>query len=398
MKRTLSIVLAVLFIFPSFVHAAPKLESYNKASETRQKAQIIWQLSGLGKPSEPQITLPDGRLIILTGNKMSCVNQQGKLLWEAKAGSGKMGNPVLSENGSIFTAAKGMVTETKPNGVSGWSFMVLPGGKDKEPQMAGGENDVIYLPLPHALYALDARGHTVWTFSPWENSDRFTVKPPAKRTFMTCAANDQAFYAVYADEKSNYKMIAIDNNGKHLWTYWLGNVLAAHILAPDNGNIYVTATLKPSQNQGSGKSSSGKLNRGVIYCFNVNEGKRPIWQYSVKIEGNLTEPVLAEDKVYVCGGSNLYALDAATGIVKLENRLLNLVSLPVVDTVTGRIYAGSSKGLLYAIDSSSGRLDWSRELEGAIEQAPVLSSDGYIYVCTQKGNLYKIRDNTGGKE
>jgi outer membrane protein assembly factor BamB len=398
MKRTLLIVLALLFIFPSFVHAAPKLESFNKPAETRQKAQIIWQLSGLGKPSEQPIALPDGRLLILTGNKMFCVDQQGKLLWEAKAGSGKMGNPVLSENGSIFTAAKGTVTEIKPNGVSGWSFVVLPGGKDKEPQMAGGKNDMIYLPLPHALYALDARGHTVGIFSPWDNTDRFTVKSPDKRTFMTCAADAQAFYAVYADEKSNYKMIAIDNKGKHLWTYWLGDVLSAHILAPDNDKIYITATLKPSQRQGSGKSGSSKLNRGVIYCFNVNEGKRPIWQYGVRIEGNLTAPVLAGDKVYVCGGSNFYVLDAATGSLKLENRLLNLISPPAVDTVTGRLYAGSSKGSLYAVDLSSGRLDWARELEGAIEQAPIVSSDGFIYVCTQKGSLYKIRDNTGGKE
>lgn len=396
MKRIFLIVLTILFVFPSVVQAAPKLESYNNASETRQKAQIIWKLSGLGKPSEQVLRLPDDRLLILTGNKMLCVNQQGQLLWEAKAGSGKIGNPVLVGNGSIFTAGKGMVAETKINGVSGWSFTALPGGKDKEPQMAGGPNNIIYLPLPYALYALDTKGHAVWTFSPWDNSDRFTVKVPAKRTFMTCAADEQAFYVVYADEKGSYKLIAIDAKGKQLWTYWLGDVLDAHIVPGGNDKVYVTAALKPSQRQGGGKSTSGKLNQGRIYCFAASEGKRPLWQYNVKISDSLTAPVLAGDLLYLSGGSSLYALDANTGILKLENRLLNLVSPPAVDTVKGSIYAGSSKGLFYAVNSS-GRLDWSRELEGAIEQAPVLSSDGFIYVCTQKGNLYKIRDNASGK-
>ncbi len=394
MKRIWLIALAFLFVFPSLVQAAPKLESYTSVSETRQKAQIVWRLSGLGKPSEQLLMLPDNRLLIITGNKMLCVNQQGKLLWEAKAGSGKMANPVLAANGSIFTAGKGMVTETKINGVKGWDFTVLPGGKDKEPQMAGGLNNIIYLPLPSALYALDTEGHAVWTFSSWDNSDRFTVKTPAKRTFIACAADEQAFYAIYSDEKSEYKLIAIDSKGKHLWTYWLGDVLAAHILPGGNDKLYVTATLKSSQRQG--KSASGKLNQGRIYCFAVSKGKSPLWQYDVRIEDNLTAPVLAGNLFYTSGGSTLYALDAGTGSLKSENRLLDLGSPPAVDTAKSRIYAGSSKGVFYAVNSS-GRLDWSRELEGAIEQAPLLSPDGFIYVCTQKGNLYKIRDNAGGE-
>ncbi|MGS0765321.1 outer membrane protein assembly factor BamB family protein [Syntrophomonas curvata] len=396
MKRILLVALAILFVFPSLAQAAPKLESYANASETRQKAQIIWKLSGLGKPSEQLLMLPDGRLLILTGNKMLCVNQQGQLLWEAKAGSGKMGNPVLADNGSIFTAGKGMIAETKINGANGWSFAVLPGGKDKEPQMAGGSNNIIYLPLPYALYALDTEGHAVWAFSPWDNSDRFTVKTPAKRTFMTCAADERAFYAVYADEKGNYKLIAVDSKGRHLWTYWLGDVLDAHILPGGNDKVYVTATLKPPQRRGGGKSASGKLNQGRIYCFVASEGKNPLWQYNVKISDSLTAPVLDGSLLYASGGSTLYAVDANTGNLVLENRLSNMVSPPAVDTVKARVYAGSSKGLLYAVNSS-GRLDWSWELEGAIEQAPLLSSDGFIYVCTQKGNLYKIRDNAGGK-
>jgi outer membrane protein assembly factor BamB len=395
MRRLLLVFMIFLFIFPLAAQAAPKLEQYNHPSETGQKGQIIWKLSGLGKPSEPLILVPDDKLIILAGNKMLCINLQGNLLWETKVGNGKMGNPIVTENGSIFTAGKGMVVETKINGAQGWSFTVLPAGKDKEPQLAGGPNNLIYLPLPYALYAINTNGHTVWNFSPWDNSDRFTTKTADKRSFMDCTADEHTFYAVYADEKAAYKMVAIDRRGNRLWTYWLGDLIGVNILPGEQERVYVTATFKPSKRQGGGKSSSGKLNQGRIYCFDRNNGKKPLWQYNVKITDTLTAPVLSNGLLYVIGGNNIYILDADTGILKYENQLANLVSVPAVDENSKRVYAGSSKGLLYAI-GSNGRLDWHRELEGDIETAPLLGPDGYIYVCTQKGNLYKIRDNAAG--
>ena len=395
MRRLLVGFMLFVFIFPLTAQAAPKLEQYNHPSETRQKGQIIWKLSGLGKPSEPLILVPDDKLIILAGSKMLCINLQGSLLWEAKVGNGKIGNPIVTENGSIFTAGNGMVVETKINGARGWTFTALPGGKDKEPQLAGGPNNLIYLPLPYALYALDTNGHTVWNFSPWDNSERFTIKTADKRSFMDCAADERTFFAVYTNEKAAHKMAAIDSQGNLLWTYWMGDLMAVNIVPGEQERVYVTATLKPSKQQAGGKSSSGKLNQGRIYCFDRNSGKKPLWQYNVKVSDCLTEPVLSGNLLYVIGGSNMYGLDADTGILKYENRLANLVSVPAVDENSKRVYAGSSKGALYAI-GSNGRLDWHRELEGAIENAPLLGPDGYIYVYTQKGNLYKIRDNTAG--
>ena len=395
MRRLLVVFMIFLFIFPLTAQAAPKLEQYYHPSETRQKGQIIWKLSGLGKPSEPLFLVPNNKLIVLAGSKMLCIDLQGNLLWETKEGNGKMGAPIITENGSIFTAGKGMVVETKPNGARGWTFTALPGGKDKQPQLAGGPNNLIYLPLPYALYALDTKGHTIWNFSPWDSSDRFTTKTTAKRSFMDCAADEQTFFAVSADEKAAYKLVAIDSKGNRLWTYWLGDIIGVNILPGEQERVYVTATLKPSKRQAGGKSSSGKLNQGRIYCFDRNSGKKPLWQYNVKVTDTLTAPVLSKGLVYFVGGSNIYVLNADTGTLKFENRLSNLVSVPAIDENSKRVYVGSSKGTLYAI-GSNGRLDWSRELEGAIEQAPLLGADGYIYVCTQKGNLYKIRDNATG--
>jgi len=367
--------------------AAPKLDRYNSHWESQEEAAIVWELSGLGKPSDQLIMASNNKLLAFTSNKMYCFDGEGSLLWEAKSTSGKMGNPVLCPNGSIITAGKGEIAETKANGVRGWNFIALPGGKDKEPQIAGNGN-IIYLPLPYALYALDTNGRTLWTFTNWNNSDRFSTKTVKERTFMECAANEEAFYAIFADEKDDFRLIAIDRDGRHLWTYWLGELISASIATGKQGEIYVTATQKPKRT-GTGKSSGSKLNQGRIYCFDCREGKQPQWQRLVKINGNLTKPVIADDRLYVSGGSNLYVLDTDSGEIILEHRLLNLSSPVAVDVVNERLYAGSSKGLLYAINSN-GRLEWSCKLEGAIEQAPLLGPDGFIYVITQKGHLYKI--------
>jgi outer membrane protein assembly factor BamB len=395
MKKLLITWLIFMFIFPPMVLAAPKLENCNAVAESSQKGQVIWKVSGLGKISEKVIIVPDDKLIIAGGNRIYCVNLQGKLLWEAKTASGKIANPVVADNGSIYTAGKGQVIETKINGTRGWSFTVLPGGKDKEPQMAGGSGNLIYLPLPYALYALNTSGHSVWVFTPWDSCDRHTTQIPGKRSFITCAADEQSFYTVYADEKGSYRIIAIDSKANKLWNNWLGDIIDVHILPGGQDKVYVTATFKSSKRPGKGKSSTAKLNQGRIYCFNRNTGKE-LWQYKVNITDTLTEAVLYDDELYVTGGSNLYVLDANNGILKWETRLLDLSSPPGIDENSRRLYAGSSEGKLYAVNSS-GRLDWSRQLEGAIYQAPLLGPDGYIYVCTQKGNLYKIKDNANLK-
>ena len=52
MKRLLVVTMIFLFLFPLTAQAAPRLEQYYHPSETRQKGQRIWKLTGLGKPSE----------------------------------------------------------------------------------------------------------------------------------------------------------------------------------------------------------------------------------------------------------------------------------------------------------------------------------------------------------
>jgi hypothetical protein len=380
----------VLMFLPTAI-AADKLEIYTKAAEAQQSAQISWKLSGLGKLSGDIILAPNGKLLLPLGSTIVCVDLQGKVLWKTKgSSSGSMGQPVIGENDSIYAANASSVQETKLNGTNAWSFSVYSGAKgSKVPLLASGGDNLLYLPLPNALYAVNLSGRYIWMLSPWDSSETYSTKLIAKREFMACAADKQTFYVVYG-EKGRYRLAAISKEGKFLWTYWLGDITEADILPAEDGKIFVSVNFNKSS---SGSGGSSKLKTGKVYCFSIASGNSPEWQYTLKTTTELTIPVLYKnDSLYFIGSNKLYALNADNGSLIYDNPFLDLVSPPVVDPQTERIYAGSSEGDLFAVNQS-GRMAWSRTLDGSIDRAPLVGPDGFLYVFTQKGSLYKIRDN-----
>ncbi|MDD3364581.1 MAG: PQQ-binding-like beta-propeller repeat protein, partial [Syntrophomonas sp.] len=374
-----------------------------QAAEAQQSAQISWKLPGLGKLSGNMILAPNGKLLIPLGNKIVCVDLQGKVLWETKgSSSGAMGQPIIGENDSIYAANASSVQETKLNGTNAWSFSVYSGAKgSKAPLLASGLNNILYLPLPNALYAVNLSGHYVWMLSPWDSSEANNTKLTTTREFLACTADKQAFYVVYG-EKGSYRLAAISNQGKFLWTYWLGDITRANLLTAEDGRLIVTASFNKSSGSTGRKTSgstagstkkSAALKTGKVYSFRIENGSSPEWQYTLKTTTDLSMSVLYKNKIlYLTGGNKLFALNAGNGSIIWEEPLLNLVSPPVVDPQTERIYAGSSDGALFAVNQT-GRMDWNRTLDGSIDRAPLVGPDGFLYVFTQKGSLYKIRDN-----
>jgi len=394
----------MLFMFLPTAVAADKLEEYTQAAEAEQSAQINWRLSGLGKLSGDMILAPNGKLLLPLGNTMVCVDLQGKVLWEAQgSSSGAMGQPVIGENDSIYAANASSVQETKLNGTNAWSFSVYSGAQGtKVPLLASGADEILYLPLPNALYAVNLSGHYMWMLSPWDSSEAYDTKQVTTREFMACAADKQAFYVVYGEKKGGYRLAAISKQGKFLWTYWLGDITRATLLPAEDGRIIVTASFKKSSSGSMGGNTSGStagstkksaaLKTEKVYSFRIENGSSPEWQYTLKTTTELSVPVLYKNKIlYLTGGNSLYALNADNGSIIWEEPLLNLVSPPVVDPQTERIYAGSSDGDFFAVNQS-GRMVWDRTLDGSIDRAPLVGSDGFLYVFTQKGSLYKIRD------
>jgi len=389
-KIALLMIFFLLLAFPSSGEAASKLEQFPASKEAGQPGQLLWKLSGLGKLSSNIIFAPNGNLLVPSNNKLNCVNPEGKLIWEMQSkGKGVLGSPILTESGAVFFASGSVLQEGKLNGALGWDFSVYAEGKaQKTPLLARGPGNILYLPLPDALYAVDTVGHYAWMLSPWESSDGKTSKLINPRTFLACTADEQAFYVVFGDKAGNYKLAAINAKGEYLWKYWLGDISSAFLLTDNEGKIYASVNFKKTA-QGS---KGGKLNQGKVYCFKNSSGNSPLWSNSFSVANQITAPVLGNSKtLYFTGGNKLYALDTEKGKVLWDTPLLKLVSTAAVSP-NGYIYGGSSDGYLFAI-KPSGRLAWFRQLDGAVERAPLIGPDNFIYVHTAKGSLYKIKDN-----
>lgn len=151
-------------------------------------------------------------------------------------------------------------------------------------------------------------------------------------------------------------------------------------------------------------------------------------------------PLVTNDTVFVGVGTQLHALDAATGepllgwpyltdgdilarptqdainqniyigstddylhAVQLNGDRVwrtktggDIVSSPVVDYTDSSIYVGSLDRALYAFDRISGAIQWQYPLPGGVSQSPSLYGNGLIYVTTDDGQLHSINRNSLG--
>lgn len=400
MKRV-CLTLIMLFMLFTFLPVAaassqPQLDKFNQTAELQQPAQISWRLSRLGKLSGDIIAGPNGTLLLPLGNSMACIDLQGNVLWETKGtSSGTLGQLVISGNNSIYAAYRSSIQEIKLNGTNGWNFSVYSESKGSTaPLLASGANDdILYLPLQNALYALNPSGNLLWMLSPWYSSDADATKMITAVQFLACAADKQAFYVVDGGKKGGYQLAAVSKKGKPLWTYWLGDITQSKLLIAEDGRVIVTASSKKSPSGAKGSKQSAKMYPQKVYSFRIENGSSPEWQYTLKTTTELSVPIIYKNKtIYLTGGNRLYALSADNGSIIWEEPLLNLVSPPAADPQTEHIYAGSSDGYLFAVNQS-GHMVWQRTLDGSIDQAPLIGRDGFLYVFTQKGSLYKIKDN-----
>lgn len=386
------VLLALLFLllsFPPGSEAAGKLERFSAREEADKPCQIIWKLSGLGKLSSDIIFAPNDNLLLASGNKLNCYNSEGKLEWELPSpGKAAIGNPVLTDAGTIFFASASVLQEGKLNGALGWSISIYAEGKGQKTSfLARGPGNILYLPLPDALYAADTLGRYVWMLSPWESADGKASKLINPRTIIACTADDKAFYVVFGEKAGNYKLAAINSRGEYLWKYWLGDISSASLITDNEGKLYAAVNFKKAA-----KGSQGtKLNQAKLYCFQNNKGNTPMWSSSFSVSDQISAVALDDKILYFCGSNKLYALDREKGKILWDTPLSKLISPPAVSP-GGYVYAGSSEGYLFAL-KPSGRLAWFRELDGAVERAPLIGPDNYIYVHTAKGSLYKIKDN-----
>ncbi|NLI13504.1 PQQ-binding-like beta-propeller repeat protein [Pelotomaculum propionicicum] len=341
---------------------------------------IVWQASRLGKLTS-LVMGPNKLLYVSSGNKLMVVDDHGQKLWEAAvAGGGKGGRPVFDACGSIFFSGGSSVQELKLNGSNGWDFTVYD-GNNSDTQVTFGPGNLLYLPLPSGLYALDTEGHYKWLMQVYESQDAINTQTVSGREILACAGNDQAIFVVIGKKGKGNILLAISGEGTVLWRYWLGDIKEVSLVTGSDGRLYVAVITGQSK-----RSTPGK-----VYAFDSNGDGKPLWYYPVKFD-NLTAPTPSKHgQLYFCADNKLFALNQADGKESWRVTLYKTVSCPAFDESSRHVYLGTDDSRLLAV-TLQGRLDWDLTLDGKITGQPLTGPGGIVYVSTDKGSLYKIKD------
>ncbi|MGE5175917.1 MAG: PQQ-binding-like beta-propeller repeat protein [Hyphomicrobiales bacterium] len=117
-----------------------------------------------------------------------------------------------------------------------------------------------------------------------------------------------------------------------------------------------------------------------------------------------SSPAVADGRVYFgSGDGNVYAVDAATGVLQWKFQTGDVVhAAPAV--ARGVVYIGSWDGRLYALDAATGRLRWSFQggedpvthNQVGFQSSPAVA-DGVVYVGCRDAHVYAIDAATGRK-
>jgi len=103
-------------------------------------------------------------------------------------------------------------------------------------------------------------------------------------------------------------------------------------------------------------------------------------------------PLIAGGKVFVVAGTNLYALNSATGATVWGP--INLGVYPNIAYDSGRVFGVNRDGLLRSFDAATGTEQWSRQLTGQQFTSPPSAMDGTVYVSGWQ-TLYGVNETDG---
>src|SRR3989339_399309 len=219
------------------------------------------------------------------------------------------------------------------------------------------------------------------------------------------------------------KLLAIDSDGKQLWSMSVGGI-GATAISSDESTIYAVGGKVLYAFSSSGEkqlwsftdptdSIYGEPNVGPdgtiyigswdTYVYAVNSVGTLKWKYQT--DGSiapLASPTLSNDgsTIYVGSGDRnkdeggtLYALNSDGELIwKVENLDGGRVSGAVVGS-DGTIYATGS-GRVHAFGENGNKL-WESDKDTASSLTPSLSSDGTLYVGTSDGKVYAINSSNG---
>jgi len=376
--------LAGSFFYPSLAEAGYTVYPYG---------QFKWKEEKVGKLTADATITDTGLLYCPVGNKIVCYDvTNGCKLWERKMDlGGKITEPLLVDNGTVYAVGTDGIQQMKPNGSVTWLYRVYPKPKGTKSSgvVATGPGGPIYLGVADGLYALEPRKNFKWRFSDEKN-------------VVAAIGDREAVYVCTGAKNEGYSLRALDHKGERLWHRGLGDLKSIQMTFGPDGHLYVI-------------TNPARLDRNTsakIQCLDRSTGKER-WVYSVKVD-DLTKVSFAKDDIlFFCSKQKLFSLNIKDGTLRWDLPLLNVVSGVAVDDGKQRLYAGSSDGRIFCV-SFAGRLIWEKEIDkttgqtlhkdggimvdtgkdekDAVTRAPIVLKDGGIFLSTDKGVLMKFVD------
>lgn len=122
------------------------------------------------------------------------------------------------------------------------------------------------------------------------------------------------------------------------------------------------------------------------------------WTYSATSRHSSSNPVIANNVLYVGLNDKLLALDAYTGNTKWSYTMDGNVSANSAPAIAkGIVYVGTSNAKFYALDANTGSLKWKYDaIFGKIGSSPAVLN-GIVYFSVDK-KLYALDANTGSSK
>jgi outer membrane protein assembly factor BamB len=299
--------------------------------------ELRWSRSG-GYPLYSTPALVDGTLYTASedGNVYALDAEHGGIRWEFDTGSYAQETPAIADGVVYIGSCAGSIfARNARTGDPVWTYST-PNCVDNPPVITQG---IVYI-SGEGLYALDAETGTLL----WETGGYLYAPAVADGVLCVVSRSEGTLYAFNA------------RTGTPLWS---STLLFDQNPQIADGVVYLSRSYSD------------------LYALNLRTGQL-LWTYA----GNIQSPkVLGHGRVYVQVGTDLVALDGATGATVWQSPLQQGIDNP---TVAGEIiYAGSTGGLrgngFYAFDARTGSLLWQYPIAQSVEFTGMTVANGMVY-------------------